>query len=225
MRKRILPDIPYVKVPMNTQIQNLYKWNEEFSLGFFQRDFEKGRWPREPQDPWQVALVYFCLESPYETLKAWQRILGLDNTRPTLPEKAEDIRIQPNVSYQPGIHFCVVDLRAYWYRGYEESKDSPRSVVKQYPESAPHFAVLAAVAQLPEWRAHLGNPFPYVFIPGVQIKPPEKFWDSGPVYSLIVNVQIKRERAWERLINLDIVPEHSQWCETYAIPQLVSAPA
>ncbi len=230
LMRKILPDVPDIKVPIKTQIQNLQRWNKQYKLGLRWRDLFwakhwKVHWPQEPQDAWQAVVVYFCLESPYETLKAWQRILGFNRGRPVIPRRAEDIRIQPDVFYRPGIHFGVVDLSAFWNRGYQESEDSPRSVVNAYPECSPHFAVLAAVAQLQEWRAHLGNPFPYVFVPGIQIKPPEKGWDQNLIYSLIVNIRVPRERSWERRINLDIVPECSQWCETYAIPQIVAQTA
>jgi hypothetical protein len=167
-------------VPLEEQLDNVQRWNEERDWGFGPDDFESvDLWPERHHDPLvtDVIAVYLpgndALDGVRRTCdELWNVVADQHPNAWCWDEKCWDknligikqVRLLYGIVHRPGIRRVTIDLGAHW-----DLVHPTRSIDVRSKESA-HAEVLAVAAHCPTWlRAMDGVRVPYALLSGYQV--------------------------------------------------------
>lgn len=185
---------PDLFVPLDEQLANVRRWNEDREWGLSEAEMDAiDLTPRTHPDPLVVDIIAVYLDDLFlgddegtlegvrhtchelwsiaseRQLFAWswdERLDFYDN-------QPKPVRLLPGIDHFPGVRRVTVDLGAHWVPG---RYVRPRRV--RGSDSA-HAEVLAAAAHFPRWaRAMDGTSVPYIWLSGYQVTIPEAVADT-----------------------------------------------
>lgn len=212
MVRRIKPSIPEIFVPVDKQVENLKKWNQEYDLGFGEEDFDRITGitcSYDPEEPLKLPVLYLCLDTPFLTFQKFWEILKAKEASIFVPGELERIELLPDMVWNRGLFGECIDLGADQYHNCAVNSESlPRHLI-------PHFSVIAAAAHFKDWIQNMGGAIPFVWIPGLTVKAP----DCQEKYALFLYSAYPRGKN-RKQIYIGVAPEDSEW-QGYAVPEVL----
>jgi hypothetical protein len=172
---------PKMFVPLERQLANVRRWNEEREWGFTVAELDAiDLTPRHHSDPLVVDVLAVYLDSTRRldgvrrtchelwTLAAQQQphAWSWDWEWDEWKDEPKPVRLLDGLQHRPGVRRVTVDLGAHWEPGRHVRPRHLRG------EDSAHAEILAAAAHFPDWvRAMDGRTVPYIWLSGYHLEP------------------------------------------------------
>ena len=170
--------------PLDQQLANVQRWNEEREWGFTQRELAAIDLTPQPHDDPLVTDVLAVYLPATKSMGSVQRTchelwtLAAEQQPHSWawdhrwPDSPKPVRLLAGNEHEPGVRRVALDLGAHWTPG-----RYLRPIRVRGADSA-HAEILAAAAHFPDWaRAMDGKSVPYIWLSGYQVTIPERSID------------------------------------------------